>query len=206
MRLVILIATLATALIMALVHEGSNGLTEADLKEYCNFNAGTTWTYQSDVIHSFQTKNAQSATTYSEITVVKHKDGITFFDGDPSMFLTIKDGYLVNGHIGQEGELNHSIRLLKAGLSKGDSFEPHMTSDAGSFKCTFEGFEDIEVPAGKFRTVCIKWEGLIEKGTVYKFWYAPKVGMVKSIITVPNTIESDMAVSGMRVLKNYIIK
>jgi hypothetical protein len=174
-------------------------LTEADLKEYGKYNAGTTWTYKSDISHS----GINSATTFIKMAVVKHKDGVTFFDGEPSMFLAVKDGYLVNGYVGQDGELVYSMRILKAGLTKGDSFDPYITDNVGTVKCTFEGFEDVEVPAGKFRAICIKWEATAEEDVatkvVLKFWYAPKVGAVKS------TIENNI-VKGVRVLEKYTIK
>jgi hypothetical protein len=102
-------------------------------------------------------------------------------------------------------ELCDPLVIAVAEAQVGDTILSHgcLFSDGGLL-CTFEGIEDISVPAGnfkdcfKFKLYAIYWEWSMERfnGVSYR-WYAKDVGLVKSVGPYPGA---------SRVLKNATVR
>jgi hypothetical protein len=81
------------------------------------------------------------------------------------------------------GELDSPYLLLRVPAKRGDAWTGRL--DQGAFwvrgKRTVAGVEEVEVPAGRFRTVRVEWDRDQPGGPDFRttIWYAPGVGEVK---------------------------
>lgn len=131
--------------------------------------------------------------TVETVTDVGHKDGVytvsleskhaggrtstrTLEVSERGVFQTA-----VNGAAGKE-----PTPLLKAGSKPGDTWAAEVRAPGGQGTRTFTAGkeEELEVPAGKFKAVRVDSETATARGVVSKGsqWYAPGVGMVKSVV------------------------
>jgi hypothetical protein len=93
--------------------------------------------------------------------------------------------------IARQGEEKYDppLTILKLPHTKDAKWEVDSVTKGGTRqhpkgKFVARGYEDVEVPAGKFRAARVDaiWEG----GTEVVFWFAPEVGQVKRIVEHAN--------------------
>jgi hypothetical protein len=135
--------------------------------------------------------NGRTAETTEWVTGVETKGGITVVS-----FSREEGGRTINNYrVSKDGLFNLSaggfvldppLQMLKLPPKEGETWEVTSPAPAGKpaekFKYTTGKQEDVEVPAGKFKAVRVELEetlgGATRKST---FWYAPGVGMVKTV-------------------------
>jgi hypothetical protein len=88
------------------------------------------------------------------------------------------------------------ICVIKYPVKKGEKWDTDTTLGANKFKIssTVTGEEDVEVPAGKYKTVTVEVnsEAAGMKFTT-KYWFAADVGIVKQVATIGgNTISLEL--------------
>lgn len=123
------------------------------------------------------TKSTDKATYYGDIAIQ--------FDGE----------YLVVGIVNGD-DIVPNARIMKANMKPGDSWELSAVETSVETKATFVGYEKLEVGAGRFETVHMKFE---YNGIVTHYWYAAKVGLVKT------STDTD-SFSGVQTLEKYTLK
>jgi hypothetical protein len=163
------------------------------MDEYFKFGVGTTWTYKKTDTHG-DTDNGMVMYSTFDTTVAKVTPKGEVFIGQFALYV---DGdYLIVGTIAEDGSVIGSMRIMKAGMKAGDSWDGAVIETSEELKAKFVGFEDFTIPVGKFKAAHIQYTS---KNVIMDFWYAAKVGMVKL------TIKSDH-VTNEQVLQKYTIK
>jgi hypothetical protein len=127
------------------------------------------------------------------VTKVEDTDGgkIVFIGKDeggkitPVRKLTVTDKGIFQDQDGDE-KLDPPFCYLKLPAKVKDTWEAnpsHQGKIMGRGTRTLAGYEEIEVPAGKFRAVRVDWDYTPVGQPTYKIktWYAPGVGMVKMV-------------------------
>lgn len=147
-------------------------------KDYFPLQLGLQWTYK------VPTKEETKEVT-CEVKAM-HKSQPPQFDLKPfivlpmenyeARFVATDDGIKL---CGSKKIVKSEQLFIKSPLKKGETWE-WKDCDGIVFKCKNEGEEEIEVPAGKFKTVKIVQETGVENGKVsITFWLAEKTGIVK---------------------------
>jgi hypothetical protein len=76
--------------------------------------------------------------------------------------------------------------LLKLPLKAGASWTTNLDGPVKSYKSKAIGEEEVDVPAGKFKALRVEtsFVSAKERETTVSFWYAPNLGVVKSVSRV----------------------
>jgi hypothetical protein len=137
------------------------------------------------------TWNGKSTETTEWVTAIETKGGMTVVsftrkEGGPTMY---QYGASADGMFRvSSGELVYDppYRLLKLPPKEGETWEVESPATPGNpsqkFKYTTGKEEEVEVPAGKFKSVRVEMENVIN-GVVLRttYWHAPGAGMVKIV-------------------------
>jgi hypothetical protein len=75
------------------------------------------------------------------------------------------------------------IIMLKVGARVGETWEHEVDAVIGKYTCKIIAEEELEVPAGKFKTIRVDTVGILPTGKEVKLshWFAPGIGPVKMI-------------------------
>lgn len=161
--------------------------------EYYKFGVGSSWTYKKTVTHGNTDNGMVMYSTFdSKVTKVTDKE---VFMG--SMALYVSGDYLMAGVLQEDGKtVIDNLRVMKTGMKAGDSWDGMAAETSEEVKATFVAIEDLEIPAGKFKAVHVRYAG---NGATMDFWHVAKVGMVKLSIKADNFASE-------QVLQKYTIK
>ena len=160
------------------------------IEDYYKINTGSTFIYKRVMTMKDDNGTVIVKTLKSEVTKSTAKS--TYYDTVGVHF----DGvYLVIGTVNGD-DIVPNARILKANMKPGDTWELSAIETSVETKATFVGYEKLEVGAGKFDTVHLKFE---YDGQTTHYWYAAKVGLVKT------TMDSD-SFSGVQTLEKYTLK
>jgi hypothetical protein len=89
--------------------------------------------------------------------------------------------------------LDPPLCKLKLGVKPGESWERDAPAAGGvparKVTYTFRGEQDVEVPAGKYKAVLVESDSDLGNGrrAFVQFWYAPGVGLVKTVTNFAGT-------------------
>ncbi len=87
---------------------------------------------------------------------------------------------------GADGTFDKPVVVLRYPLTAGATWESALPlgSDSVAATATVEGVVEVEVPAGKYKAVCVRFVGPAADGgpaTTISAWYADGVGVVKQV-------------------------
>lgn len=167
-------------------------VAEFKVDDYGNFGVGTSWTYKLTTTHGNNENGAITFRTF-DVNITKVADNKAYMG---AVALYVSNDYLMAGTVAEDGSVIDNTRLMKNGMKVGDSWDALAVETSEDIKATFMGFEDVELPAGKFKAVHVQYT---TRGVTMDFWHAPKVGMVKLAIKQDST-------SSEQVLQKYTIK
>ncbi len=172
------------------------------IEKYYPIQIGALWEYEASVTRS-GAHDTTYADTYAIVDTITYNDRLYYVEhrdigglGMLSLYLRTEGNILYGIYPNETEELTY----LNFNLGFGDSWNPTATT----LPETFEGFIDVDSPAGTFEN-CMKFQAegyVIENGmviyTVVKEYYAAHVGRVKSVIIKTDT--EDMIVFSENVI------
>ncbi|HYV34545.1 MAG TPA: serine/threonine-protein kinase [Gemmataceae bacterium] len=160
---------------------------------YYPLKAGTTWHYKT------VKGGGAEETRIQQVVKIEKIDGIslarldvTLPDATPTLtehLSTTATGLFRHRYLGLD--IVPPLCLLKFPIKIGETWESEYTAGVERGKTrSLVGAEDVEVPAGKFKTVFVKLDVVNPDGNITKsvtFWYAPDIGPVKQLVISPLT-------------------
>lgn len=167
------------------------------LKEasYLPLGADSKWHYR------METSDGKKGQVMQQIAKIEHIDGLAL-----ARLETVAHGEVVaSEHLNSTAkglfryryngsEISPAVCLLKFPIQVGETWESEHVSGQQKFKARFRvGGEDIEVPAGKYKTVCVHITADVGEATlVTSYWFAPGVGLVKQVATDKRTVTLEL--------------
>jgi hypothetical protein len=165
--------------------------------DYYPLKVGSKWHYQVD------TGKGQKVLVATQISKIENIDGkdLALLDilvgGNPAgseHLSSDAQGVYRNRQNGQN--VAPPVCLLKYPLKEGAEWktEIKISGQPGTVAARQGGSEEIQVPAGKFRTVTSSLETIVEGQTIStNYWFAENVGIVKQTVKLPTgTVEMEL--------------
>lgn len=155
-----------------------------DIRNYYPLEAGNSWTFRVEV-------NGNQVTATSRIAKIEKINDISM----GRLEATVNDKIVATEHLQQNDkgvfrhrfnglEVEPPLELLRYPVKAGEKWagELKVGADTGKFSAV-TGEENVEVPAGKYKTVRVAIQ-LIEKGKTIDttYWFARDVGIVKQTV------------------------
>lgn len=159
-------------------------------KSYYPLKAGNKWTYQIE-----SDTAAKGSKLINQIAKMEKIDGVPLF----RLETTAKERVVATEHLSVNdkgifrdrmngGEITPPICLLKFPIKKNDSWKTESMSGKEKLKVACKSDEEeIEVPAGKFKTVKVIIDAEVAGAGILvstTYWFAPGIGMVKQHVNI----------------------
>jgi hypothetical protein len=176
--------------VLAIAAPGPRPVTAADKEappDYYPLKVGTKWHYR------VKTDDAEAKQMINRIAKIEKIDGklLALLEtvADDKVVATEHLSTTAKGvfrHRFNEMEISPPLCLLKYPVKKGESWESETKFGDTKAKVTCRaGTEEIEVPAGKYKTVTVLVETLVDDTKISStYWFAAGIGVVKQTADV----------------------